>query len=89
MDEIPITVDFNSSKPENIVGFARLTPEFKKRFEQWIVDHYGTQNMPVFSIGYISEAPDENGKIKSAELIELSAIPVKNLMNRANKWKKR
>ena len=82
MEEIPITVDFNSSKPENIVGFARLTPEFKERFEQWIVDHYGTQNMPVFSIGYISGAPDENGKIKSAELIELSVIPARNVIDK-------
>lgn len=82
MDEIPITVDFNSSKPENIVGFARLTPEFKERFEQCIVDNYGTQDMPVFSIGYISEAPDENGKIKSAELIELSVIPARNVIDK-------
>lgn len=77
---IPVTVAFDDSRQ---VGFVEFTDEFKDTYEKMLVDAGpGSEAILVLSPGYISDFPDENGRIKSAELIEFGVIPAFQLHGR-------
>lgn len=83
MFEIPITKDFNDKE---IIGYVTFTPKFKKEYEENLeMSGPNSDNIWVLSPAYISDFPDEDGVIHTAELIGLGVIPAYRAVNKRTK----